>query len=144
VIRPRPGDVLAGVAGAGLIASLFAHWYGTSTGWSAFTVTDIVLVVLALPGIGLLVATLARRSPVLPVAFGVIGTVTGILATLVVLWRLVDQPGSAGVSGGAWLGLAAALALAVGCGLSLGDETNRGQEMPPVELRPTPPAHLES
>jgi hypothetical protein len=141
----KPGDWVAGLGGAVLLVSLFVPWYSVGgrklSGWQAFTVIDLVLALVALVGIALAVATAVRRTPAVPVAFGVLGGPAGALAALLVLIRLVDRPiAQAGLSAGTWVALAGALAVAAGAWWSLGDERNRGVPAAPVELRPTPPA----
>ena len=151
----RPGDGLAALGGLLVLVALFLPWYSVTlpsgapaagrdlTGWQAFSVIDILLALAALVGIGLAVAVATRRTPALPLAVAVIGIITGALAVLLVLVRILDQPGPnqlLDVALGAWLALVGALGLAAGAWRSLADERNRGVRPVPVELRPTPPA----
>ena len=83
------------------------------------------------------------RGPALPVAIGVITTTLALAATLLVLYRILNQPGPndvIGVAAGAWIGLAACLGVFLGAWLSLSDERSRPADpVPPVpERRPTP------
>ena len=144
--RVRGGEWLAGLAGAGLIVSLFLHWYdartGPLTGWQAFAVSDVLLALLALCGPLLLAFQAARESPALPTGTSIVCTTCGALAAAVVLVRIVVEPEAdrvTGIAAGAWLGLAAALALLAGGWWSLESEHNAGATVPPVELRPSPP-----
>ena len=107
--RLRPGELIAAAGGVALLVVMFLDWYavgGTTsvggsdvrislglTAWEAFGITDILLALAALIAIGLAVITAARRSPALPVAASVITSTTGILATLLVLYRILNQPG---------------------------------------------------
>jgi hypothetical protein len=140
----RPGDVLAAGGGALLLISLFLDWYSTPgggglTGWRAFAVTDVLLALLGVLGLGVGAAVVTRRTPVVPVALGVIGSVAGPVGVLLVLFRLLDPPGeSLGIAVGALLGLAGALGVAAGAWWSLSDERNRGVPPVPSELRPAP------
>jgi uncharacterized membrane protein len=149
----RPGEILAGAAGALLLVSLFLPWYSISvelagagrlhaniSGWQALTVIDVLLAIAALCGIALLVAQATLRRPGIPVALSVIATTIGIVATLLVLFRLIDAPAPAGRAIGIWLALIGALGVGAGGWLSMGDERNRGVPEPPVEVRPAPPA----
>jgi hypothetical protein len=145
----KPGDWLAGLGGVALLVALFLPWYtvsegdGELTGWEAFSVIDILLALTAAVGVALAVLSATRRTPAVPVAFGVIGVPVGALAALIVLIRLVDPPGPNTLLGpgpGAWISLAGALAVAAGSWLSIRDERNRGVPAVPVEARPTPPA----
>ncbi len=138
--RLRAGEWLAALGGIALIVSLFSTWYEGTTGFAAFTVVDILLTALAALGIALAVLQATRDDPSLPVAAGVLTAALGIFGILLVLFRIVDQPGPEAISGiGAWLGLVATLAITAGGWLSIGNEHVKG--LPPdiePELRPAP------
>jgi carbon starvation protein CstA len=148
--RLRPGELIAAAGGVALLVVLFLDWYaaggagGISVGlsaWQAFGVTDVLLALVALVAIALAVITAARRSPALPVALSVITASLGILATLLVLYRLLNQPGPnefVAAELGVYLGLLCALAIAAGGWRSMRDETWEGAPVP-TEVRPTPP-----
>ena len=155
--RVRAGDVLAGAAGVVLLASMFLDWYSVSpdaalggdgrvrgvSAWGAFTVVDVFLALVALLGIALALSQVVGRGPALPVALGVITTTLALAATLLLLYRIVNQPGPndvIGVSLGAWVGLAGCLGVFVGGWLSLSDERPRPVDPIPPEprRRPTP------
>ena len=144
--RVRGGEWLAGLAGVALIVSLFLRWYDAApaplTGWQAFTVTDVLLAILALAGPLLLGIQATRESPALPTATSIVCTTCGALAAAIVLVRLVVEPEAdrvSGIAAGAWIGLAAALALLAGGWWSLESEHNAGATAPPVDVRPSPP-----
>ena len=99
-----------------------------------------VLAALALVGIALLVAQATRDSPALPTALSVITVLAGLIATIVVVVRLLDRPSALGL--GAWLGLVGALALLAGGWWSLKAAHVRGVPGPEVEGRPAPPAEV--
>ena len=116
--RVRIGEIVAGVAGAVLLLSLFLEWYTVRgraeglTAWGAFAFVDLLVCLVALLGIALAVSQVAGRGPALPVAIGVITATLGLAATLLVLYRILNQPGpndAIGVGAGAWIGLAACL-----------------------------------
>ena len=147
--RVRIGEIVAGVAGAVLLLSLFLEWYTVRgraeglTAWSAFSFVDLLVCLVALLGIALAVSQVVGRGPALPVAIGVITATLGLAATLLVLYRILNQPGpndAIGVGAGAWVGLAACLGVFLGAWLSLSDERPRPADpVPPVpERRPTP------
>jgi hypothetical protein len=146
--RLRPADWLAAAGGGALIVSLFLDWYGTTNreasvnAWEAFSVVDVVLVLTGALALALAAAQATRSSPALPVAIGVLTAAAGIAATVLVLYRLANQPGPnefIEVELGAWIGLAAVLCVAVGGWLSMADE--RSPHAPPVDVpvRPAPP-----
>ena len=136
---------------------MFLDWYGAGgsatfqgqdfkislgfNAWQAFSVTDLILALTALSGIGLAVITASHRSPALPVAASVITASLGALATLLVFYRILNQPGPnefVEVKVGAFLGFVSVLAVAAGGWLSLRDE--QWEDAPvPTDVRPTPP-----
>jgi hypothetical protein len=153
--RVRIGEVVAGAAGVLLLASLFMKWYSVSSSavlgsgqrgvsaWTAFSVVDILLALVALLGIALALAQVVGRGPALPVAIGVITTTLGLAATLLVLYRIINQPGPndlIDVEVGAWIGLVACVGVFLGGWLSLSDERPRPVDPLPPEpqRRPTP------
>ncbi len=139
--RLRDGEWIAGAAGLALLGSLFVHWYSGATGWQALSVLDIVLALLALVPFSLVWFQASRRSPSLPSTFSVLTVVAGALATLLIAYRIADQPGPndlVEVEPGAWLGLLAALATAAGGWRSLRVEAVPGAEMPAIQDFPAP------
>jgi hypothetical protein len=152
----RPGELIAGVSGLALLGLMFADWYGVTaafgaldrldlglTAWEAFSVTDVVLALVAVLAIALAVTNAAGRGPALPVALGVLTSTIGLAATLLVLYRIADQPGPNDVIEvrlGAWLGLLATAGIFAGGWLSIGDETPRPVDppAPEPERRPAP------
>jgi hypothetical protein len=155
--RLRDGDWIAGLGGVALLAVMFADWYSPAGAdvrgvgyapldlavgaWEAFSVIDVVLALLALVPLALVALQATRDSPSLPVAFSVLATVAGALATLLILYRIVDQPGpndAVEVQAGAWIGLAAAGAVTAGGWRSMRVEAMPGVPAPPVENLPAP------
>ena len=145
--RLRAGEWIAAAGGVALLAALFLHWYGNpggggaASGWKALSVLDAVLALLALVPLSLFALQATRESPSLPVAFSVFATVGGALATLLVLYRILDQPGPnelVTVGLGAWIGLAAAVTVAVGGWRSLRTEAIPNVPLPPVHQLPPP------
>jgi hypothetical protein len=152
--RLRDGDVIAGAAGIALLASLFLDWYGPASvfgaldridfgtnAWESFSVLDVVLALLALVPFALVWAQATRDSPALPIAFSAFATLAGLLAALLILYRIVDQPGpndAVEVHAGAWAGFAAAAVLAAGGWRSMRVEAMPGAPAPPVEDLPAP------
>jgi uncharacterized membrane protein len=118
LVRVRPAEWLAGAAAVLLIAAPFF---------------DVVLTILALPGLALLVAQAVRRSPALPAALSIVTILAGVAATIVAIVRLLSSPGTA-----AWLVLGGALGLLTGGWWSMATEEVRGVPAPDVEVRPAP------
>jgi hypothetical protein len=144
VRRLRAGEWLAAAGGTALIVSLLLPWYEgpteTLTGYQALTVVDVLLTLIALLAVSLAVLQATQDTPAKPVAAGVLSVVFGAIGVLLVVFRLVDSPSDGlEVRGGAWLGLAAAIAITVGGWRSLAAEYVRGLPPDPEpELRPTP------
>jgi hypothetical protein len=148
VKRLRSGEWLAALAGIGIIVSLGLDWYGVRgretgiSGFAAFGVIDVLLVLVAATGISLAFLQAAQDRPALPVAAGVFTVTAGILGILLVLYRIANEPGPdefLDVRAPAYLGLLATAALTAGGWLSLATEAVRG--LPPApepELQPTP------
>ena len=146
--RLRVGEWVAALGGVGLIVTLALDWYGARgreadvSGFAAFDVIDVLLVLVAGTGIALAVAQATRERPALPVAAAVLTITVGILGTLLVLYRIANEPGPdefLEVRAGAYLGLLAVAAMTAGGWLALANERVPG--LPPgpePELRPAP------
>lgn len=171
ISKLRRGELIAGASGLLLFVFMFFKWYGvegpgveqaeafgieTSVSASkAFDFIDMVLLVTAIVAVGLAVMTAMARSVSLPVAASALTAGLGILATVLVLYRILDVPGEApdpfDVTRkiGVFLGLLAAAGVAVGGWLSMQEEgTTFGQQADrlqdrlsePDEPPPPPPA----
>jgi heme A synthase len=145
--RVRAGELVAGGAGLVLLAAMFLNWYSirgrddSLTAWSAFSVVDILLAVVALLGIALAVSEVVGRGPSLPVALAVITTTLALAGTLLLAYRIVNQPGPndvVEVEAGAWLGFVAAIVIASGGWRSMHIEPVAGAPLPPIEDLPAP------
>ncbi|MDQ6915169.1 MAG: hypothetical protein M3155_05080, partial [Actinomycetota bacterium] len=162
--RLRLGEASAGACGALLFVVMFLPWYeiggslppqlratvraiGAASGidlnrnaWESFDFIDIVLLLAVLAAVGLAALTVTQRSVALPVATSVVVTFLGAVAALLVLYRLIDEPGfvlGSGSTAGqlpdrviairpwAYVGLALCLGIALGGFLSMADEGER-------------------
>ena len=124
-------------AGVGLLVSLFLDWYEGATGWRAFEVVDVVLLVVALSAIALAVLTAFQRTPAIPIAMASIVTLLAFVALVVVAYRTIDPPGDADRAGGVWLALGASVALLAGAARAVRDE-RPGAPASPVEAEQLP------
>lgn len=145
----RKGEVLAGAGAVALLVSLWLPWYGlgplplSATGWEAFSVVDVILLLVGLLGLAVPVTCLLHRAPAIPVGVALVACGVAALVTLLVLYRLLDQPGPndlVELRGGAWLGLAGVAAIAAGGWVAMADERMGVAEVSFVEPRPAPPA----
>ena len=146
-MRLRIGEGLAAAAALALLVVMFLGWYGTDaetlSAWEAFAITDVVLFAVALLALALAVAQVTQRAPSLPVAFGVLTAAASIVAVVLLLYRILNEPGPddlVEVRAGAWLGLAALALLGAGAWRSIGDETPAAgdETAAQVERRPAP------
>jgi hypothetical protein len=147
---PRPGELFAALAAAGLLVISFLDWYGAQNreaglnAWQAFSVLDLLLGVVIALALALAVSNVAGRGPAAPVALSVITSTLALAATLLVLYRILNQPGPNDVievRAGAWLGLGAVAALFGGAWWSMSDDRPRPADppAPEPERRPAPP-----
>jgi hypothetical protein len=170
--RVRTGELIAGVSGIALFVFMFFSWFGVDSpgeiqvpggfqlgvegsvdAWEAFDFIDIVLLLAVVGGVGLMVLAAAQSNVQLPVAASAIAAGLGILATLLVLYRVIDPPDI--VEGldttrkvGVFLGLIASAGIAIGGwmamqeeGTSFGGEADRlgGGRGPDAGEPPSPP-----
>lgn len=148
--RLRPGEMVATAGGAVLLAVMFLTWFRLAatgidtslTAWQAFDVLDVYLAVVALTAIALGVSSVALRSAAIPVAISLVLLILAGIGLIVLAVRMIDQPGpnaAIEVRPGAWLGLLAVAAIAVGAWLSLRLEgRGRSDGASEVAVRPPP------
>ena len=147
--RLRAGELLTAAGAVGLLAALFLPWVGPveASAWSSLGWLVLALAVAAVAaGTWLVIATAAGRPVTQVVGAAVLASTIAPIAFLVLLLRaLVFQPGPndfTTVRYGAWIGLLAAAALAVGAWWSLADERTDAPESAytPPAPRPALPA----
>jgi hypothetical protein len=134
--RVRLGDLVAAISGLVLFLSLFFNWYSVSvsvagfsqsegfSGWTVLSFIDILLFIIALVAVGVAVARMAGAMPRAAVSPGLLVLALGVLAVLLVLFRIIDIPGGGDVadvpgvdlgrSFGIFLSLLASLGVAAG------------------------------
>ena len=143
----RPGEILAGAAGVALLAVMFLEWYAVrgeaASAWEAFSVTDVLLALVALLAIALAALNVSGRGPGMPVGIAVVTVTLAFVAVLLLLYRILNQPGPndlVEVRAGAWLGLAVLVALFAGAWWSMSDSRPRPADppAPEPERRPEP------
>jgi hypothetical protein len=147
--RLRGGDLLAGTGAAVLLVSLFLDWTGPAgeSGWSSLGWPTLLFALAAIVATAWLIAATAVVRPVTQVmAAAVIAAIAGPIAFVVLVIRTaIAQPGADAVTSiesGAYVGLLAALALAVGAWWSMADERTDAPQSAytPPAPRPAPPA----
>jgi hypothetical protein len=131
---------LATSAIAGLPASV------SFSGWRAFDVTDVALTVAAVLVLGLTLASAGAFGGGLiarPASAGRITGAIGLAAAVIVIGRILDQPGPneiLKVAYGAWLALAAAISMAVGGWWATFERARVGQPLASTDLAFEPAA----
>ncbi|MGZ6674687.1 MAG: hypothetical protein ACXVFM_20295 [Solirubrobacteraceae bacterium] len=166
--RLRAGEWTAACGAAALLVTLFLPWFGIELpgpsgnlvnsflaeagGTSGWNTLGWLVIVLALAAVGcaawLAIANATGRPVAQAVAASVLTALAGTLAVIVLALRvLVFQPGPNDLvvlRYGAWLGLLAALVLAIGGWWAMKDERTDAPESAytPPEPRPAPPPRL--
>jgi hypothetical protein len=119
--RLRPAEWVLTAGAAALVVSLFLPWYGlgrvgaTFTGWESFAAVDVILAACAAVALVAVFLQATQQTPALPVVGSVAATWAGIAALVIVALNVFDRPDRfADTRYGAWIGLAAAVALAGG------------------------------
>jgi hypothetical protein len=164
--RLRTGELLAGAGAVVLFVALFLEWFSVDvhdgfgrsdvafvlgvaphmSGWNALGWFVLALAALAVALATWLVVATAAARPVTQVVAAAVPAATAAPIALVALAlrALVFQPSAnavVSVEYGAWIGLAGALALAVGSWWALADERTEAPESAytPPPPRPAPP-----
>ena len=140
------GKRIAGIAGALLFIDLWMSWFGvdldklgvnakflagtdtTATAWQAFSLIDIIIAITALVAVAAFVMAATDNRMELPVSPTTAAAGLGALSTLLILYRILDQPGDVSnklitVEWGAYFGLLLAAALTDGAWRAVGEET---------------------
>jgi hypothetical protein len=165
----RLGELVAGACGALLFIDMFLSWYGISgvsvstpignfsnsgtsvtyNAWDIFSYTQLLLLLLVIVAVGAAVLTMTQRSVALPVAASVIVTALGAFVAIIVLYRIINQPGPNSVIDvkfGAYLGFLLCAGVTLGGFMSMRDEgTSFGEAAQQVQggsraAAPPPPA----
>ena len=126
------GDVVAGVSGLALFVFMFLPWYGIDAvggvvlgggdlnAWEAFSFVDILLFLVAVVAVGLTIVRIAESTPELPAPPAQIVLIAGLVAVVLILFRMIVAPGvdSAGfdleIDLGRKIGIFLALLAAIG------------------------------
>lgn len=139
ISRMRLGESAVLVGALCIVVALTLPWYenleGKLSAWSSFGPAVVLLMLAALAGLALVLATVTERSPAFPVAAAVWSTLFGIVGLIAAVVRVLERPHNATtLCAGAWLALVGALLVASGSWQSIRDErTNR---YPPAEPEP--------
>jgi hypothetical protein len=167
ITKVRPGQRIAALAGVVLFVVMWFSWYGvdvskvpggkaaqsliaasgvdtTATAWQAFDWIDLLMLLTVIVAVGSAVLVASGRSVQLPVSTASLTAGLGALATLLVLYRLVNEPGPdkfINIKFGAWLGLFSCAAIAYGGWRAMSEDAAPAPIAPdPVAPPPATPA----
>jgi uncharacterized membrane protein YedE/YeeE len=138
--RLRLGELLATAGAVCLVVSLTLPWYENAEGkldaWSTFGPAVVLLILAAVAALALLLATIAERTPALPVAAAVWGVLFGLVGVVAAIVRVLERPDHAtSLCAGAWLALVGAVMVLLGAWQSIGDERTSQYEPAVPEAR---------
>lgn len=158
--RLRRGELVALVGAVGLLVVLFLSWFGADvhglphaaihhTGWATLGwLVDVLLVLAIAGGLSLAYLTAARATPAWPVGASIATITVGAVAFLVLVIRVLTQPGlgadlpnaAVTVQLPAYLGLVLAALIPAGAWMALADERTDAPESryTPPPARPVP------
>ncbi len=135
VNRLSRGEQIAGAAAVLLLIDMFLNWYSANisgelsaaankfgvdtsvNAWQSFSTTDLLIFVTVVAALVMVGMRVMARSANLPVSLPLVVAALGALTTLIVLWRIINQPGPndfINVEYGAYLGLLLLIALTYG------------------------------
>jgi hypothetical protein len=135
VNRLSRGEQIAGAAAVLLFIDMFLNWYSANisgalasaasrfgvdtsvNAWQSFSTTDLLLTLTILAAVTMVGLRVMGRSAGLPVSLPLVVAALGALTTLIVLWRIINQPGPndfINVEYGAYIGLVLVAALTYG------------------------------
>jgi hypothetical protein len=161
VKRLSRGEQIAGVAAVLLIIDMFLNWYSANLNsalqaqadrfgidtnadaWQVFSTTDILIFITAVAALVMVGTRVTGRSANLPVSLPLVVALLGAFTTLVVLWRIINQPGEnefVNVEYGAYLGLLLLVALTYGAVQAGGGVDTMRAEAESLGDRPARPA----
>jgi hypothetical protein len=137
VNRLNQGEKIAAGSGVVLFIAMFLSWFGapsndftnalgaagvdtTLNAWQSFDFIDLFLLLTAVVAVGAAAAKAADARVDFPLSS--IVTVLGAISTILVLYRIIDPPGSLDRKFGVFLGLILAALLTYGGWLAMQDE----------------------
>jgi hypothetical protein len=128
--RLRTGEMVAGIGGIALFVFLFIDWFGAGfegfddgvSGWDGLgtDVTGFIVFLAAVAGPALALLAMAGQRLNVPAPRGAGTAALGMLTVAIIAWRIFANPGDLKV--GLFLGLAAAVAIAVGALMALRED----------------------
>jgi hypothetical protein len=130
-VEPRRlsrGDWIAATGGVVMLVALFLPWYGVDgqklSAWEAMALDDVILAIMALLAISATIVVAIPRLMSVSVAITSLAILPAVVGLVLTIYRLISPapPGDVSLEIGAWLGLAAAAAIAYGAWTGADDE----------------------
>ena len=126
--RLRTGELVAGIGGVALFVFLFFDWFsgggftGNLDGWDGLggDVTGFIVFATSIAGVSLALLAMNGLRVNLPLPRGGVTAALAILSVDIIVWRFFANPGDLKI--GIFLGLAAAVAIAVGAVMALRED----------------------
>ena len=126
--RLRTGELIAGIGGVALVVFLFFDWFsgsgftGNLDGWDGLgaDVTGFIVFLTSVAGVSLALLAMNGMRVNLPVPRGGLTALLAGLSIDIIIWRFFANPGDLKI--GIFLGLAAAVAIAVGAVMALRED----------------------
>jgi hypothetical protein len=161
VNRLSRGEKIAGAAALLLLADMFLNWYSVNisgalsqavkragidtsvNAWQAFSTTDLLIFLTVLAALTMVGLRVMGRSANLPVSVPLVVAALGAITTLIVLWRIVNQPGPndfINVEIGAYIGLVLLVVITYGAVDAGGGLDTMRAEAESLGDRPSTPA----
>jgi hypothetical protein len=109
--RVSPAEMIAGAGGLGLFLFLFLDWFGPVNAWQGFDIVDVLLALIGLGVVVLVAARAAGTTVAVPGGTSTAIALAGFAATTVVLTFLLEGEER---KIGLFLSLVAALAITYG------------------------------
>jgi hypothetical protein len=147
--RLSRGERIAGAAAVLLLVDMFLSWYSSAVSsasanaWQAFGTTDILIFLTCLAAVAMVGLTVMGRTAGVALSVPMVVAALGGLTTLIILYRIANQPGSndaVNVDFGAYLGLALAAALTYGAITASNAIGDPAPPPPAPDPAPPPPA----
>jgi hypothetical protein len=120
--RVRPGEAITGIFGLVLLIALFAPWFEDADAWEAFTVVDLLLAVTAAIAIALPVISASNVKTDAPISASALTVLAGFIASVVVIYRLLDPVGDGSRRIGLYLAAIASLGITAAAWRAMSDE----------------------
>ena len=126
--RLRTGELVAGIGGVLLFVFLFFDWFGGGgftgnlDGWDGLggDVTGFIVFLTSIAGVSLALLAMSGQRVNAPLPRGAVTFVLATLSVDIILWRFFANPGDLKI--GIFLGLAAALTIAIGAFMALRED----------------------